>query len=316
MTHATIDIAPPEGPPSGTPPPDGPPSNVPKAAAFMVGAIFAFSAMAVAGRQATLEIDTFELMTYRSIVGLALVVLIGGLTGHLPEIRTDRMPTHILRNIAHFAGQNLWFLAVGLIPLAQLFALEFTSPLWVMGFAALFLGERLTRVKVIAALIGFIGVLIVVQPGSAPFSVGMGAALLAAGCFAITAIFTKRLTRDQSITCILFWLTSIQLILGLAFCLYDGQMAFPSAATLPWVIVIGIAGLLAHFCMTSAFAHAPASVVMPIDFARLPLIAVVGMIFYAEPLQWGVLIGAVMIFGANYMNILTEHRRSRMLRNV
>lgn len=288
-----------------------PPSNVPKAAAYMVGAIFAFSAMAVAGREATLEIDTFELMTYRSIVGLTLVLVIGGMTGHLHEIRTNRMRDHTLRNIFHFAGQNLWFLAVGLIPLAQLFALEFTSPLWVMGLAALFLGERLTRVKIFAGTLGFIGVLIVVQPGSAPFSIGMGAALLAAVCFAITAIFTKGLTRDQSITCILFWLTVIQLILGLIFCLYDGEMAFPSASTLPWVIVIGLAGLGAHFCMTSAFAHAPASVVMPIDFARLPLIAVVGMVFYAESLQWGVLIGAVLIFSANYMNILTEHRRSR-----
>lgn len=288
-----------------------PPSNVPKAAAYMVGAIFAFSAMAVAGREASVDIDTFELMTYRSMVGLALVLLVGGLTGHLHEIRTNRMPTHIARNIFHFAGQNLWFLAVGLIPLAQLFALEFTSPLWVMGFAALFLGERLTRVKIIAAFLGFVGVLIVVQPGAAPFSIGMGAALIAAVCFAVTAIFTKRLTGDQSITCILFWLTVIQLVLGLAFCLVDGQMAFPSAATLPWVIVIGFAGLIAHFCMTTAFAYAPASVVMPIDFARLPLIAVVGMVFYTEPLQVGVLIGAVLIFGANYINILAEHRRSQ-----
>ena len=288
-----------------------PRSNVPRAAAYMVGAIFAFSAMAVAGREATLEIDTFELMTYRSIVGLVLVLLIGGVTGHLHEIRTDRMPTHILRNIFHFAGQNLWFLAVGLIPFAQLFALEFTSPLWVMALAAVFLGERLTKVKIFAAVMGFIGVLIVVQPGSLPFSVGMGAALTAAICFAITAIFTKRLTRNQSITCILFWLTVIQLLLGLIFCLYDGQMALPSAATLPWVITIGLAGLGAHFCMTSAFALAPASVVMPIDFARLPLIAVVGMVFYAEPLQIAVLVGAVLIFGANYMNILAEHRRSQ-----
>lgn len=290
---------------------DTPPSNVPKAAAFMVGAIFAFSAMAVAGREATLEIDTFELMTYRSIVGLVLVLLVGGVTGHLHEIRTDRMRTHLLRNAFHFAGQNLWFLAVGLIPLAQLFALEFTSPLWVMAFAGLFLGERLTKVKAAAGALGFIGVLIVVQPGSVPFSFGMGAALTAAICFAITAIFTKRLTRDQSITCILFWLTVIQLILGLIFSLYDGTMAWPSPTTLPWVIVIGVAGLGAHFCMTAAFALAPASVVMPIDFARLPLIAIVGMVFYAEPLQIAVLVGAVLIFGANYMNILTEHRRSQ-----
>lgn len=287
------------------------PSNVPKAAAYMTGAVFAFSAMAIAGREASVEIDTFELMTYRSIVGLVLVLIIGGIAGTLPQIRTDRMPTHIARNIFHFAGQNLWFYAVGLIPLAQLFALEFTSPLWVIAFAAIFLGERLTKVKIAAGILGFIGILIVVQPGTVPFSAGMAASLTAAICFAITAIFTKRLTRDQSITCILFWLTVIQLILGLIFCLYDGDMAFPSASTLPWVIVIGVAGLAAHFCMTSAFALAPASVVMPIDFARLPLIAVVGMVFYNEPLQIAVLLGAALIFGANYMNILAEHRRSR-----
>ncbi|OAN73997.1 multidrug DMT transporter permease [Jannaschia sp. EhC01] len=288
-----------------------PPSNVPLAALWMIGAVVAFSSMAVAGRELSTSLSTFELMTYRSAIGMVLVVAVGAAAGTLGQISTTRLRGHTLRNVFHFIGQNLWFLAVGLIPLAQLFALEFTSPLWVMALAALFLGERLTPVKIGAGVMGFLGVLIVVQPGSVPFSIGMGAALLAAVCFAITAIFTKRLTRDQSITCILFWLTLIQLILGLVFCLYDGHMALPSAATLPWIIVIGIAGLLAHFCLTSAFAHAPASVVMPIDFARLPLIAVVGMIFYAEPLQWGVLIGAVLIFGANYMNILAEHRRSR-----
>ncbi|QXT38395.1 DMT family transporter [Gymnodinialimonas ceratoperidinii] len=291
--------------------PEAPASNIPKAAGFMAGAIVAFSAMAVAGREVVAELDTFELMTYRSIVGLILVVLIGGLTGRLGEIRTDRMPTHIFRNIFHFLGQNLWFFAVGAIPLAQVFALEFTAPLWVIIFAALFLGERLTVAKIASGLIGFIGILIVVQPGAVPFSLGMAASLGAAVSFAITAIFTKRLTRDQSIMGILFWLTTIQLVLGLAFCLYDGEIALPSLSILPLVVLIGLCGLVAHFCMTSAFSCAPASVVMPIDFARLPLIAIVGMTLYNEPLQLAVFAGAVLIFGANYMNILTEHRRSR-----
>lgn len=297
------------------PPPDildsAPRSNVPRAAAFMGGAVIAFSAMAIAGREASTELDTFELMTYRSIVGLILVLAIGRFTGHLHEIRTDRLRTHIIRNITHFAGQNLWFWAVGIIPLAQLFALEFTSPLWVMALAAIFLGERLTPVKIAAGLIGFIGIFVVLQPGTAPITPGMIAAGSAAIFFAITAILTKRLTSDQSITCILFWLTVIQLILGLIFCLYDGDIALPSATALPWVIVIGLGGLAAHFCMTSALALAPASVVMPIDFIRLPAIAILGMVFYAEPLQIAVLLGAVLIFGANYMNVLAEHRHSR-----
>jgi drug/metabolite transporter (DMT)-like permease len=288
-----------------------PASNVPLAAFWMLGAVVSFSAMAIAGREASVELDTFELMTYRSIVGLTLVLLIGGATGHLREVRTDRMPTHFLRNIGHFTGQNLWFWAVTVIPLAQVFALEFTSPLWVMVLAALFLGERLTLVKIAAGLLGFVGILIVVRPGSVPVSPGMLAAGAAAICFAVTAIFTKRLTRDQSITCILFWLTVIQLGLGLVACLYDGDMALPSRAALPWVIVIGLGGLTAHFCITTALSLAPASVVMPVDFIRLPAIAVAGVLLYHEPLEPAVLIGAALIFAANYINVLAEHRRSR-----
>jgi len=289
-----------------------PAANMPLAAAWMIGAVIAFSAMAIAGREASVSLDTFELMTYRSMIGIVLVLAIARLTGTLHQIRRNRLRTHIARNIAHFTGQNLWFWAVSVIPLAQVFALEFTSPLWVMVLAALFLGERLTWVKAAAGLLGFIGILIVVRPGSAPISHGMGAAALAAFCFAVTAIFTKRLTRDQSITCILFWLTAIQLVLGLAFCLYDGDMALPSATSAPWVVVIAIGGLTAHFCITSALALAPASVVMPIDFVRLPLIAVLGVALYSEPLELAVLAGAVLIFAANYINVVIEHRRSRV----
>ena len=288
-----------------------PPSNVPLAALWMTGAVVAFSSMAIAGRELSNAISTFELMTYRSAIGMILVLSIGALAGTLGQIKADRLPDHTFRNIFHFTGQNLWFWAVGVIPLSQVFALEFTSPLWVMILAAIFLGERLTWVKGIAGLAGFIGVLIVVQPGTAPISPGMIAAATAAIAFAITAIFTKRLTRDQSITGILFWLTAIQLVLGLAFCLYDGEMAWPDLAAWPWVVVVAVSGLVAHFSLTKAISLAPASVVMPIDFIRLPAIGALAFILYGEPLEWTVVLGAVLIFGANYLNILTEHRRSR-----
>lgn len=288
-----------------------PPSNVPLAALWMVGAVVAFSSMAIAGRELSTALSTFELMTYRSAIGMILVLVVGTVAGTLGQIKMNRMRDHTLRNIFHFTGQNLWFWAVGVIPLSQVFALEFTSPLWVMVLAAIFLGERLTWVKGLAGLAGFIGVLIVIQPGSAPISGGMVAAASAAVAFAITAIFTKRLTRDQSITCILFWLTAIQLGLGLAFCLYDGAMAWPSVVAWPWVGVVALSGLVAHFSLTKAISLAPASVVMPIDFIRLPVIGGLAFLLYGEALEWTVVLGAVLIFGANYLNILTEHRRSR-----
>lgn len=287
------------------------PAQALRAAVWMIGAILAFSAMAVAGRAAAFELDTFELMTYRSIIGLIIVVVVGGAAGTLNQVTRRHLGVHFFRNLAHFTGQNLWFYAITVAPLALVFALEFTSPLWVMALAALFLGERLTPIKLLAGGLGFVGVLVVVQPGAAPLSMGMVTAATAAIFFATTAILTKRLTRTETITCILFYLTTMQLVIGLIACLIDGDMALPSAATAPWLLVIGCGGLLAHFCLTTALSIAPASIVMPMDFVRLPAIAVVGMLFYQEPLQWGVLVGACLIFAANYLNIITGQRRSR-----
>ncbi len=282
-----------------------------KAAVWMIGAILSFSAMAIAGRAASFELDTFEMMTYRSLTGLVIVLVLGSAFGTLRQITWRHLDIHFYRNLAHFTGQNLWFYAITVSPLALVFALEFTSPLWVMVLAALFLGERLTKVKILAGILGFAGVLIVVQPGSAPVNSGMITAALAAIGFATTAIFTKRLTQSETTTCILFYLAAIQLIIGLIACLYDGDMALPSASTAPWVLLIGVCGMTAHYCLTTALKLAPASVVMPMDFVRLPAIAVVGMLFYAEPLQWGVLVGAALIFGANYINILATQRAAR-----
>jgi len=115
------------------------------AALWMTGAIAAFSAMAIATRQIKGVHDTFEILAFRSMIGFLVVFSAGLSLGQLRRIRTDRLASHVLRNVFHFTGQSLWFYAVTLIPLAQVFALEFTSPLWVILLAPLFLGERLPR---------------------------------------------------------------------------------------------------------------------------------------------------------------------------
>lgn len=280
-----------------------------KAALWMLGGVVSFSSMAVAGRELTGQYDTFEMMLYRSVIGLVIVVAVAGSMRRLGEITTRHMPLQIARNLVHFGGQNLWFFAVGTVPLAQVFALEFTSPLWLMLIAPFALGERWTRARVAAATIGFAGVLFVVQPGGGEMTVGVAAAAAAAICFAGTFLFTKLLTRRVTITCILFWLTFLQVFMGLAAAGYDGDIAQPTAAGAPWLIVLGCGGLLAHLCVTNALAIAPATVVVPMDFLRLPLIAVVGMVLYGEALDPIVLLGAALIFGGNYFNIWSEARR-------
>ena len=279
------------------------------AALWMIGAIASFSSMAVAGREVAIELDTFEIMMFRSLLGVVVVVLVAGMTGTWRQINTQNMGLHAARNLAHFTGQNLWFFAVTVIPLAQVFALEFTSPLWVIVLSPLVLGEKLTPMRALAAIMGFIGILIIARPGVTAVDMGVITAAACAIFFALSIMFTKRLTRTQSITCILFYLTTMQLVFGLIAAGYDGDIKIPTSATVPFVLVIGIAGLLGHFCITKALALAPATVVMPIDFIRLPAIAVIGMLLYNEPLDLWVGVGAAIIFIGNYLNIWSETRR-------
>jgi len=280
----------------------------------MTGSIASFSMMAVAGREVSFALDTFEIMLFRSVVGVIIVAFAAVAFGTWHQINGQQFSLHFARNIMHFIGQNLWLYAVTVIPLAQVFALEFTSPIWVILLSPLLLGERITLIRAAAALMGFIGVLVVTRPDMAGINTGVIMAASSAIFFAFTIIFTKRLTLTQSITCILFYLTVLQLGFGLITAGYDGDIALPNAETLPWLVLIGVAGLLGHFCIANALAIAPATVVVPIDFARLPVIAVIGMLAYGEAFDLWVLLGAGIIFTGNYLNIWSETRGSTTLK--
>lgn len=274
-----------------------------KGALWMSGAIVSFTSMAIAGRIVRVELDTFEVMLYRSLVGILIVLAVSSLAGTLGQVTRRKLGLHAIRNISHFAGQNLWFYAITAIPLAQVFALEFTAPLWVTLLAPVILAERLTPVRAFSAALGFVGILIVARPDPTDLDPGMITAALAAIGFAGSALFTKRLTRTETTTCILFWLTVMQAIFGLICAGIDGDIALPSPENWPGLAIIGIAGLVAHFCLTTALTLAPASVVMPIDFLRLPVIAIIGMLLYGEPLELAVLLGGLVIFAANAINL-------------
>ncbi len=245
----------------------------------------------------------------RSAIGFAVVVLVIRRSDRgFAQIRSARPLLHLKRNLFHYIGQNLWFYAVVLIPLSQLVALEFTNPIWVALLAPFLLGERLTRTRVAGALLGFLGVLIVAQPGSATLGLGHAAALSSAVFFALNTIFTKQIMRHDSVLCVMFWMTLLQggasLLLSL-----PGGIPAPSAATAPWLLVVGLTGLSAHYSLTSALGHAPATIVAPMEFVRLPLIALVGMWVYGEPLRLAIFVGAGLIIAGNLINLRAETRR-------
>lgn len=268
-----------------------------------MGAVASFVLMAIAGRAILLEINTFELMLYRSIIGFLVVVLLVSRSKRgFTQIRTSIFGQHFVRNIFHFAGQNLWFFAIAAIPLSQLVALEFTNPLWVAILSPMLLGEVLTRQKILVVVLGFIGVLIVAQPGVEPLTWGHAAGLAAAVGFAMNAILTRKIMRHDSVLNVLFWMTLLQAGFALALSA-QGGIPWPNAALWPWLVVVGFTGLSAHFCLTSALSLAPASIVAPMEFVRLPIIAIVGMMLYDEPLLITVFIGGAVILAANLLNL-------------
>lgn len=280
-----------------------PPRGLFAAALWMCGAIASFSAMAVSARMIGDRHDTFEILAYRSLLGVALVLAVVATTGQTARLGTRRLGAHAFRNTVHFTGQALWFFAIASIPLAQVIAIEFTSPLWVVLAAPFFLGERLTPAKVLAAILGLAGVLVVARPDFGRVEPGLLAAAGAALFFAATTVITKRLTRGEDIVAILFWLVSFQAGFGLVLAAADGAMRPPDAGTLPWLGVIGLSGLGAHFSLTRALSLAPASQVVPFDFARLPLLAVVGALVFDEPLTLGLAVGAGLILVANWISL-------------
>ncbi len=277
-----------------------------RAALWMAGAIASFSLMAIATRELGATFDTFEIMLYRGAIGVALVTAALAATGALPLARPRRMGVHLARNAVHFAGQNLWLYAIGVLPLAQVIAIEFTSPLWVLLLAPVLLGERLTAPGLLAGAVGFAGVLVVAQPGAAPLDRGLLAAAACALCFALTAVATKRLTRTEPVAAILFWLNVIQLALAAALVAARGGAPWPDAGEAPWLLAIGVAGSAAHWCLTSALRAAPASVVMPLDFLRLPVIAGLAWLLYGEAVGVALALGSALILGGNLLTLRAQ----------
>lgn len=286
-------------------------SNPIKAGFWMLGAMISFTLMAISGRSLADKLDTFEIMTYRSFIGIAIVLLFAYRAGTLGEVRTRYLKLHIIRNIFHFSGQNLWFFAILYVPLSQMFVFEFSTPLWVAVCAPLVLGERLTLSRFMAAAIGFFGILVVARPDFSDVNPAIIAAAFCAVGFAGATLATKILTRTETITAILFWLTVLQAVFGVICAGYDGVMDVPRGSEWLWVVIIGICGLCAHFCITTALQLAPATIVTPFEFLRLPLITFVGVVLYGEQLEWLVFLGAFIVLLANIMNIRAETRAQK-----
>jgi drug/metabolite transporter (DMT)-like permease len=266
----------------------------------MTGALISFSVSALAIRALGQQLNTFEILSIRS--GSGLIVLLALVAVH-PALRRELAPRyidfHLARNTTHFVGQFSWALAVTLLPFATVFSLEFTTPAWVALLAALILGERMTKSRAGSVVLGFLGVLVIVRPGLASFQP--------------TALL---LTNRVSTFAIIFWMNLMQLPMALAWPGVAAATGGPSlfifrlgTDLLIPTLALGAVGLTSHYCLTQAFRSGDATVVVPLDFLRIPLIALVGWMFYGEALDGFVFAGAGLIICGVLWNLFAESRR-------
>jgi drug/metabolite transporter (DMT)-like permease len=275
----------------------------------MTGALLSFSASAVAIRALAKHLTTFEILSIRSGFGLAvLLALVAARADLRKELAFKRMGLHLARNCIHFCGTYSWTLAVTLLPFATVFALEFTTPMWVALLAVPLLGERMTKSRIGSVLLGFLGVMVIVRPGFASFQPAALIVLAAAFAFAISLIQTKMLTAYASTFAIIFWMNLMQLPMGLAGSDPLFLSRLDASAILP-AVTLGAVGLTSHYCLTNAFRAGDASVVVPLDFLRIPLIALVGWLLYGEGLDIFVFAGAGLIICGVLWHLFAESRR-------
>ena len=282
-----------------------PQSHTVRGVAWMGVAVLSFAMMAVAVRELLRHMHVYEILALRTVVTMLIVCTFLPRNGVAP-LRTRRFPVHASRALIHLGGQFCWMYAISVLTLATVFAIEFTMPVWTALLAMAFLGERLNRGRVVMLVMGLAGVALILRPGFGAFQPAALVMLLGSVFYAGNMIFTKRLSATDSPLAVTFWMSAVQMPLTFAFA--APVWVWPVASDTPWILAIGAGSFAAHYSMTRAMKLADATVVTPIDFLRLPLIAAVGALVYAEPFDPMVIAGAVVIFTGTYYSLSREKR--------
>ncbi|AZO29917.1 MULTISPECIES: DMT family transporter [Mesorhizobium] len=278
-----------------------PAPSITKAALWMALSIASFLAMSVAGRTATAALNVFQVLELRSVIGFFILLPLVMAGGGFKAMRTERPLAHVARNLVHYAGQAAWLYALTLIPLAVLISIEFTTPIWTAILAVSFLGERLSRPRLTAIMLGLIGVVIIVRPGAGSVDPGHLVVLGAAMCFGVSVVMVKSLTRTDSVVRIIFWMLIIQSAVGLVPALYVWRN--PAFELWPSIFLVAFTGMSSHYCMARALSHADATVISPMDFLRVPLSALIGWLLYNEQIDIFTAGGALLILTGNLLNL-------------
>ena len=281
-------------------------SNAAKGAWWMIAAAGALTAMAICIRY--LPTYSVLLMIFlRNVINLVLMTPSMVRQGKA-IFRTERLGTHAIRNAFLYSGNVAWFFGVTKISLADVAALQFTSPLFTAIIAAALLGERIGGHRMVAILVGFAGALIIIRPGIIPLNIGTLSILLAAFLYSCAHVVTKLLSNTESGSTVVFYMSVTILIYSAIPAAFVWQT--PAWADMPAMIGLGITGYATHYCITRSLAVGDASFVIVFDFMRLPFSVALGWMLFTEVLDAWTAAGALIIFATGYYSTVREAKRS------
>ena len=262
--------------------------------AWMLGFIINISIMAISIRELSLKYTSFEIQNFRNICSIIIIILIFMVTKNT-NLNTFQLKNNFIRNIFHFIGQSAWTWGLTVLPLAVVFSLEFTMPIWAVIIAIVLLKEKITLNKICFLIIGLMGTWIIFMPDTKYIGFYNIIVLCSAITYAIAHNFTKKLTTTDSILSILFFMSIIQLPFSLVGSLIIGNIQYNIMMEIPLIILLTFTSLLAHYSLSSALKYSDASIVLPIDYIRLPLIVFIGWYYYDEKISTNVVIGSILI---------------------
>lgn len=270
-----------------------------KATCLMVTAMVFFTSMGVFIRLSAEQVHSLEVVFFRNLLA---VVLMGPWLWKQGwgALRTERIGLYWWRSGINFFAMAAGFTAITLIPLAEATALNFTAPLFATIGAVLVLGEviRIRRIAALAA--GFLGMVIILRPGFETISFGAMLALANSIGIAVTALIVKKLTETERPEAIVMWMVVLQTPLSLVPALFVWE--WPELGTLFWLFCLAGAGTIGHICWTRACALAEITQLQPLEFVKLPIVAVMGYFLFSEvPTVWIWLGGAVIFISTAYI---------------
>ncbi len=276
----------------------------------MLGSTVLFGLMTIAIRLASQTLHTFEVAFFRNFFGLVAVTPL--LLHHGPSLlRTDHLPRYLVRCTIGIASMLCGFWAIGHLPLAQAVALSYSTPIFVTIAAVIFLGEQVRARRWTAVALGFVGVLIIVRPGTQGFALGTLVALSAAVLSGIVSIQIKQLSRLEPADRIVLYTTLLWVPMSLVPALTVWE--WPQGITWLWVVAAGFLGSGGHMLWTRALKLGDVSALTPISFMQLPIVALAGWLLFQEPLDRWTAVGAGVIFAAN---AYIAHREAQLARRA